>query len=127
MDYTKRNYSNLLSLQDAMVYKGVIACAGNPNYPAADAGHVYKVSSAGRIGGASGPVVAIGDMIICAVDGTAAGTHAAVGANWNIIQENLDIGAVIADTTLSGAPVVITLIDQATGTPYYIKGYPTKP
>ncbi len=43
MDYIKRNYNNLLALLDALVYKGVIDCSGNPNYPAADAGHVYKV------------------------------------------------------------------------------------
>jgi hypothetical protein len=84
----------LLGANDAMVYKGVIDCAANPNYPAADAGHVYKVSVAGKIGGASGPNVEIGDMILCKVDSTAAGTHAAVGENWNIIQGNID-GAVI--------------------------------
>lgn len=34
---------------------------------------------------------------------------------------------VIADTTLSGAPVVITLEDEATGALYYFKAYPIKP
>jgi len=32
----------------------------------------------------------------------------------------------IADTTLSGTPVILTLLDQATGTPYYFKAYSTK-
>lgn len=32
----------------------------------------------------------------------------------------------IADTTLSGTPVILTILDQATGTPYYFKAYPTK-
>ncbi len=83
----------VLGAADAMVYKGVIDCSGNPNYPAADAGHTYKVSAAGKIGGASGEKVEVGDMIICITDGTASGTQAAVGTNWNIIQVNID-GAV---------------------------------
>jgi hypothetical protein len=83
----------VLGATDAMVYKGVIDCSANPNYPAADAGHTYKVSVAGKIGGASGEVVEVGDMIICITDGTASGNQAAVGTNWNIIQVNID-GAV---------------------------------
>ncbi len=80
---------------DAMIYKGMINASGptHPNYPAADAGHTYKISHAGKIGGADGPNVEIGDMIVCKSDDTAAGTHAAVGASWNIIQANID-GAV---------------------------------
>lgn len=78
---------------DPMVYMGVIACAANPNYPAADGGYVYVVSTAGKIGGASGPNVEVGDMLICKTDGTAAGDHATVGAQWDIIQVNID-GAV---------------------------------
>ena len=83
----------LLAANDAMVYKGVQDCSGNPNYPAADAGDTYKVSVAGKIGGASGPNVEVGDMLICTVDSSASGDHATVGSNWNIIQVNID-GAV---------------------------------
>lgn len=79
---------------DAMVFKGTINASANPNYPAADAGHTYRVSVAGKIGGGAGPNVEIGDMLICTVDATPAGTHAAVGANWSITQANID-GAVI--------------------------------
>jgi len=86
---------------DAMVYKGAINATANPNYPAADAGHTYKISHAGKIGGASGPNVEVGDMIICTLDGSAAGTHAAVGANWNIIQVNID-GAVTGPASTVG-------------------------
>ena len=32
-----------------------------------------------------------------------------------------------ADATLSGTPVIITIYDKATGTPYYFKAYPVKP
>ena len=89
---------SLIAANDAMSYKGAIDCSSNPNYPAASAGHAYKVSAAGKIGGASGPNVEAGDLLLCLVDGTAAGTHAAVGTNWNIIQVNLD-GAVIGPSS----------------------------
>lgn len=78
---------------DAMVFKGVIDCSANPNYPAADAGDTYRVSVAGKIGGGSGPNVEVGDLLLCLTDSTSAGTHAAVGANWSITQANVD-GAV---------------------------------
>lgn len=83
----------LIAANDAMVFKGVIDASSNPNYPAADRGHTYKISVAGKIGGASGINVEVGDLIMCITDGTAAGTQAAVGANWNITQVNID-GAV---------------------------------
>lgn len=35
--------------------------------------------------------------------------------------------AVAADNTLSGTPIIITVYDAATNTPYYFKAYPTKP
>jgi len=75
---------------DALIYKGVVACAGNPNYPAADAGHIYKVSTAGKIGGSSGITVEIGDLLLCNTDASVSGNQATVGSNWNIIQSNID-------------------------------------
>ena len=84
----------LLAANDAMVYKGVIDCSANPNYPAADAGHTYRISVAGKIGGASGVVVEAGDLILCINDSTASGDQATVGIYWNIVQVNID-GAVI--------------------------------
>lgn len=75
---------------DVMLFKGVIDASANPNYPAADAGHLYKISVAGKIGGVSGPNVEAGDTLYCILDGSGAGTHAAVGANWNIVQVNVD-------------------------------------
>ena len=85
-------------LDDAMVFKGVINCSTNPDYPAADAGAVYKVSVAGKIGGASGPNVEAGDTLYCITDATASGTQAGVGANWVIAQVNVD-GAYFAGGT----------------------------
>lgn len=86
-----------LASNDAMLYKGAIDASSNPNYPAGDAGDTYRISVAGKIGGASGPNVEVGDIIILHVDGSSAGDHATVGANWDIIQTNID-GAV----TLTG-------------------------
>jgi hypothetical protein len=56
----------IIASADAMVFKGVIDCSANPNYPAADRGWTYKVSVAGKIGGASGINVEVGDTLICA-------------------------------------------------------------
>ena len=75
---------------DAMTYKGAIDASSNPNYPAADAGDTYRISVAGKIGGASGPNVEVGDMLICHTDSTASGDHATVGGAWDIIQTNID-------------------------------------
>ena len=84
----------IIAAADVMVFKGVIDASANPNYPAADAGWTYRISVAGKIGGASGTVVEIGDLILCLTDATASGTQAAVGASWNVTQANID-GAVV--------------------------------
>lgn len=98
-----------LASNDALLYKGAIDASSNPNYPAADAGHTYRISVAGKIGGASGVNVQVGDRITANVDGLSAGNHATVGGSWDIIQANID-GAVILDAaqtltnkTMSGA------------------------
>lgn len=83
----------LIAANDAMVFRGVIDCSANPNYPAANRGDTYKVSVAGKIGGGSGPNVEVGDLLLCITDSTASGTHAGVGAQWVIAQVNID-GAV---------------------------------
>lgn len=74
----KTYIDNILAGNDAMVLKGGIDCSVNPNYPAADAGWTYKVTVAGKIGGASGPTVQVGDTLICTVDASVAGNHATI-------------------------------------------------
>lgn len=91
---TKAYVDGILDANNAFTYKGVIDASTNPNYPAASAGHTYKISVAGKIGGASGINVEVGDTITCLVDGSAAGNQATVGANWIILQSNID-GAVV--------------------------------
>lgn len=92
----KAYVDGIVAAQDAMVFKGVIDCSTNPNYPAADRGWTYRVSVAGKIGGASGVNVQVGDILICLTDGTPSGDQATVGANWSIIQANID-GALTTD------------------------------
>lgn len=95
----------LLDANNAYQYKGVIDASTNPNYPAASAGHTYKISVAGKIGGASGPNVEVGDSVTALVDGSAAGNHATVGANWIITQTNID-GAVVGPASSTAGDLV---------------------
>jgi hypothetical protein len=103
----------IIAAADAMVFKGVIDCSPNPNYPAANAGWTYKVSVAGKIGGASGTSVEAGDTLFCITDGTVSGTQAAVGAQWNIVQANL-VGAVTGPASSTSDNIVI--FNGASGT-----------
>lgn len=95
----------LLDANNAYVYKGALDASLNPNYPAGNAGHTYKITVAGRLGGAAGPVVEVGDTATLLVDGSAAGTHATVGANWLITQTNID-GAVVGPATSVAGNIV---------------------
>lgn len=87
---TAKNYMDqLIGANDAMVYKGGIDCSANPNYPAGEIGWTWKVTVAGKIGGASGTVVEAGDTIICS-ENNSGGTEATVGSKFTIIQGNID-------------------------------------
>jgi len=83
------NSAVLISLND-----GGIDASTNPNYPAMTANHYLVVTVAGKIGGGAGPNVDIGDMILAKVT-TAGGTHAAVGANFVIVEHNIDINSIV--------------------------------
>lgn len=87
--YSKSEVDNRFEVLDAVVRKGGIDCSTNPDYPAANAGHVYVITVAGKIGGAAGLDVETGDAVMCNVDGTAAGSQAAVGTNWTVLQFNV--------------------------------------
>ena len=103
---------SLLGDANALVYKGTIDCSTNPDYPAADAGWMYIASVAGKIGGASGTDVEVGDMIICNTDGTVSGNQATVGQYWNVIQKNI-VGAVTGPASSVSDNVVF--FDGTTG------------
>jgi len=102
----------LIAASDAVVFRGATDCSANPNYPAADAGHLYTVSVAGKIGGASGVTVEAGDMFICKLDSTASGDQATVGANWSVIQTNIN-GAVVGPS--SAVDSRVAMFDGTTG------------
>ncbi len=94
----KTYVDQITAANDAMIFKGSTDCSANPNYPAADRGHTYRVSVAGKIGGASGIVVEAGDLFICLTDSTASGNQATVGTSWSIAQTNID-GAVVGPSS----------------------------
>jgi hypothetical protein len=97
----KTYVDQIIAAQDAMVFKGVIDCSANPNYPAADRGWTYRASVSGRIGGGSGVVVQVGDIILCLTDGTASGNQATVGSSWAVIQANIDGALLTTDIGVS--------------------------
>lgn len=69
--------------------KGNIDASGNPNYPAAlEAGDLYYITVAGKVGGASGKVVSIGDAVIAKAI-NAGGTEAQVGTSWFVLEANI--------------------------------------
>ena len=103
---------SILGNANALVYKGTISCSTNPNYPAADAGHLYIISTAGKIGGVSGVDVEVGDMAICNTDSTVSGDQTTVGTYWNVIQKNI-VGAVTGPG--SSVDSHVAMFDGTTG------------
>jgi hypothetical protein len=68
--------------------KGPLDCSANPNYPVALNGDFYRCSVAGKVGGASGVVVEVADLIMCVAD-NAGGTQASAGTSWIVGQANI--------------------------------------
>ena len=95
--YTKTEVDNLVA--GLLDFKGNQDCSANPNYPSALKGDSYYVSVAGKIGGASGVSVDVGDLIVCSAD-NAGGTQASVGASWFVLEKNLN-GALVSSNNLS--------------------------
>ncbi len=80
-------------------FKGSTDASANPNYPSALKGDTYYINVAGKIGGASGKSVDIGDAVIASAD-NAGGAEASVGASWFVLEHNLT-GALLAANDLS--------------------------
>lgn len=80
--------------------KGGTDCSANPNYPAALKGDAYYATVAGKIGGASGTSVDVGDVFVANAD-NAGGTQASVGSSWFIIEHNL-AGAILSGSSAGG-------------------------
>lgn len=96
-------------------FKGSTNASANPNYPAASKGDAYVVSTAGKIGGASGKSVDVGDVYLAIAD-NAGGTEASVGTNWIVLEHNL-VGALLSANNLSdlaSAPTALTNLGGTT-------------
>lgn len=113
--YIDNSISSGIATNDAMLFKGAIDCSSNPNYPSGDAGWTYKISVAGKIGGASGPAVEVNDTIICTTDGTPGGTQAAVGSNWIILQTNIADASILVTGPVSATSGNFALFNGTTG------------
>lgn len=83
-------------------FKGSTDASSNPNYPAALKGDAYVVSVAGKVGGASGKSVDIGDYYIAIAD-NAGGTEAGVGTSWTVLEHNLTGVYVVGGTDVAVA------------------------
>ena len=117
---------NLLAANDALIFKGGIDASTNPNYPAGNAGETYRFTVGGLIGGAAGVAVQAGDSMTCALDASGAGTQAAVGANWFIVQANTDAAtAVVQGLTryATNAEALAKVIANAAVTPAALAGF----
>lgn len=99
------------TVASGLKYKGDIDASTNPNYPAASVGDTWLISVAGKIGGASGIAVSVGNMIVCKTAG-AAGTQGVVGVNWTVLQSDLDQ----ATETIAGVIAIATSAEVTTGT-----------
>lgn len=94
------------SVTGLLDFKGNTDASANPNYPAALKGDAYYISVAGKVGGASGKSVDIGDVYVANAD-NAGGTEASVGTSWFVLEHNL-VGAVVSGGPL-GTPSSGTL------------------
>lgn len=79
--------------------KGGTDCSADPNYPVALKGDAYYVTVAGKIGGAAGVEVDVGDLYFAIAD-NAGGNQAAVGADWRVLEHNLE-GALLSANNLA--------------------------
>lgn len=83
-----------------MELQGTIDCSASPNYPVASKGDTYIVSVAGKIGGASGATVDVGDAIVATSDNSG-GVAGAVGGSWTILEHNINAGTITGATLAS--------------------------
>lgn len=105
-DKINDNFTELYaSLAGLLELKGDTDCSANPNYPAALKGDAYYVTVAGKIGGASGKSVDVGDVYVAKAD-NAGGTEASVGTSWFVLEHNLAGVLPLTGGTLTGDLIV---------------------
>lgn len=92
--------------------RGEIDCSANPNYPASNLGDRWEVIVAGKIGGALGINVQVYDEIVCKNPaGSPGGSQAAVGADFYVVQGNLERATEI----VSGYTSLATIAEAEAG------------
>ena len=109
-DAVTKSYVDTL-VTSGMKVKGVIDASGTPNYPSAVIGDAYHITVGGKVGGASGQDVEVGDMVIC-VTATSGGTEAVAGDDFIILQNNIDL----ATETTPGLIRFATATESSNGT-----------
>ena len=85
-DYVQEQIATALT--SVVQTQGGIDCSGNPDYPASDANFLWYVTVAGKIGGAAGKAVSIGDTIIC-ITTNPGGSEALAGQYFLILNTNI--------------------------------------
>ena len=103
-----KSLNNLLSANDAMIFKGTIGTNGTvTELPKVhEVGWTYRVTTAGKYGvgnsnNKDGDNCEIGDLIICIKDGTTADND-----DWTVAQTNID-GAVTGPTSVTGDRIAV--------------------
>lgn len=106
-----------IALTSVVQTQGGIDCSGNPNYPAATANFLWYVTVAGKIGGASGQLVSIGDTVIC-ITTNPGGIEAIAGQYFLILNTNIPglttLG--VAFATMVNPPTTSVVITNPDGT-----------
>lgn len=102
------------------VEQTLIDCSANPNYPEGAVQDIYYVQNAGKIGGASGKIVYVGDLIFCIALNNG-GDEATAGGSWKVIRANstTDTPTLYAEIDLSSAEIL-----ALNGTPKQIVAAP---
>jgi hypothetical protein len=103
--YDGANWDALGTGSGVLVFQGNIDASANPNYPAATKGDAYLVSAAGKVGGASGKDVNVGDLVVASAD-NAGGNEATVGTSWFVLAASMD-GVLLAANNLADVDDVI--------------------
>ena len=110
-DVATKGYVDGVLTSGMKIVSGIDASV-NPDYPVANVGDAYPITVDGHMGGANGPLVKVGDMVLCTTENTTAGDHAAVGSNFIILERNQDL----ATTDIPGLVKFATAAEITAGT-----------
>lgn len=92
------------------------------NYPASTKNQTYRITTPGKIGGASGPTLRSGQIVMCIAD-SGAGTHAAVGANFLTVESDYELATIATAGVITLADATAANWDDAVSaiTPAWVK------